>query len=574
MSTAPTIIVFVSLLVLISIASSTLSPRLGVPVLLLYLGLGMLVGEDGIIGIVYNDASLVYLIGSVALAIILFDGGLRTDRSGFRVGLKPALSLATLGVAISAGVTGAAAWWVLGYGWLESALIGAIVGSTDAAAVFSVLRGQSMTLQERVGSTLEIESGANDPMAVFLTVVLVQAVASQSAPGNDAALLFVWQMGFGAAAGAVGGMALAWCATRITLNPGLYPLLILFGALLVFGIVSLLDGSGFLAVYIAGLTMAKRMTRGLFNIEKFLDGIAWLAQIIMFLMLGLLVTPSALLPIALEALLIGLVLIFIARPLAVVVCLAPFRFAWREQLFVSWVGLRGAVPIILALFPWIAELPNRQIYFNLAFFVVLLSLLLQGWTVAPLARALRLEVPSGGNRIRRIELGMPGQEEFELVGYSIASDSRVAGRPLIQIPWPGATRPLVVIRGREVLTVDALSSLLIDDQIYLLARPRDLPLLDRVLIKERESDRIGERRFFGEFVIDPAAPAGALAALYGVQIEADIADRSIGSLLAERFPKPVVGDRLRIGDIEFTVRELRDGNIHRVGLKLPAGRVR
>lgn len=570
MDIAATAILLVSLLALISIVSSSLSPRLGLPVLLLYLLLGMLAGEDGLVGIQYDEVLPSYLIGSVALALILFDGGLRTDQLGFRVGLRPALSLATVGVAISAAVTGVVAWWALDIGWLEAALVGAIVGSTDAAAVFSVLRGQRMALQDRVSATLEIESGANDPMAVFLTIVFVQAVAAGSAPGLGALNLFLWQMSLGAAAGALAGVALAWCLTHLKLNAGLYPLMVMFGALSVFGLVSFLNGSGFLAVYVAGLVLARRVSRGLYNLEKFLDGIAWLAQIVMFLMLGLLVTPSELLPIALDALLVGLALIFVARPLAVLICLAPFRFAWRERLFVSWVGLRGAVPIILALFPWIAGLPNHQTYFNLAFFVVLLSLVLQGWTVAPVARLLGLVVPSRGGRVKRVELGMPGQEEFELVGYEVAADSHLIDRPLPQVAWPGQSRLLVAIRGREVLWADGLASLQAGDQVYLFSRSTDLQALDRVLIGERESSRLGERRFFGEFVISPDAPLGTLAYVYGFDIEEAVASRSIGSLLTERYPTPVVGDRLTLGGIVFTVREIRDGRIHEVGLKLPA----
>ena len=410
---------FVSFLVLVSIASSTVSPKVGMPVLLIYLAFGMLAGEEGPGGFAYDDVISSYVIGSAALAVILFDGGLRTDRSGFRVGLRPALSLATVGVAVSAAITSLAAWWVLGIGWMEAALVGAIVGSTDAAAVFSVLRGQGVALQQRAGATLEIESGANDPMAVFLTLMLVQAIAANTAPGLDAVWLFVKQMGLGAAAGTLAGIVLAWLLTHVRLNAGLYPLLVLFSCWFLFGIVALFDGSGFLAVYIAGLVLAKRVSRGLYNVEKFLDGVAWLAQILMFLMLGLLVTPSDLMPLAGSALLIGLTLILVARPVAVVLCLLPFRFAWREQLFVSWVGLRGAVPIILALFPWIAGLPDHQLYFNVAFFVVILSLLLQGWTVTPLARLLKLEVPSLAGRVQRVELGLPGQEEFEMVGYKI-----------------------------------------------------------------------------------------------------------------------------------------------------------
>ncbi|MEZ5740869.1 MAG: potassium/proton antiporter [Burkholderiaceae bacterium] len=437
MDTAAVYLSLLSLLVLVSILSSLIVPRLGIPVLLIYLVFGMLAGEQGPGQIVYDDVSSAYFIGSAALAVILFDGGLRTDLSSFRVGLRPAFSLATVGVLISAGITALAAHFVLGIGWIEAMLMGAIVGSTDAAAVFSVLRGQGMSLQQRVGATLEIESGANDPMAVFLTVILVNAVLIGAAPGWDAIGYFAWQMGLGAGAGGLAGLALAWSVTHLRLGAALYPLLVLFGAWLLFGIVALFDGSGFLAVYVAGLVLASRVSRGLYNVEKFLDGIAWLAQIVMFLMLGLLVTPGDLLPMALDALMVGLVLMIVARPVAVIFCLLPFRFSWRENLFVSWVGLRGAVPIILALFPWMAGLPNHQVYFNVAFFVVLLSLLLQGWTVAPVARWLGLEVPSRKTRLQRIELGMPGQENS--VGQLPDFGQQPPARPCsVRDQWPGS----------------------------------------------------------------------------------------------------------------------------------------
>ncbi|MEQ8486423.1 MAG: potassium/proton antiporter [Pseudomonadales bacterium] len=568
MEVTGTIIAIVSLLFLISVLSSSITPRLGIPVLLLYLFVGMLAGEDGVFGILYDDVLSAQLIGSAALAVILFDGGLRTNRRSFRVALQPALVLATFGVVLTAALTGFAAMWVLELGLIEALLLGAIVGSTDAAAVFALLHGRGMALKERVGSTLEIESGANDPMAVFLTVLLVEALVSGVPPSWEAAPYFLWQMGAGAAVGVAGGFGLAFALTRVTLNPGLYPLLVLFGALFVFGLASVIDCSGFLAVYLAGLTMNMRVSRGLYNIQRFLDGAAWLSQITMFLMLGLLVTPSELLPHGLHALALGLVLIFVARPLAVAVCLAPFRFAWREQLFIAWVGLRGAVPIILALFPWIAGLENWQTYFNVTFFVVLVSLVLQGWTVAPLARRLNLEVPSRSGRMQRIELGMPGQEEFELVGYRLDTDSPILHTPLSRVNWPASARPLVALRKDQVLKPDEIDALATGDQIYLLARPADLDALDRRIVGEREPDRLGEREFFGEFVIRPDATLGALAAIYGFELDPATGDGTVADLLLRSYPEPVIGDRVRMKTVEFVVRELDEDRISKVGLKL------
>ncbi|MDZ7668037.1 MAG: potassium/proton antiporter [Gammaproteobacteria bacterium] len=571
MEVTGTVIALVSLLIVISVLSSSISPRLGIPVLLLYLFVGMLAGEDGLLGIQYSDVTSAHLIGSASLAVILFDGGLRTNRRAFRVALSPALGLATVGVIITAAITAAVAMQVLGIGWIEAMLLGAIVGSTDAAAVFSLLHGRGMALKERVASTLEIESGANDPMAVFLTIVMVEALVSGVTPGWLALPYFLWQMAAGAAVGVLSGMALAAMVTRITLNAGLYPLLVLFGALFSFGLASMFEASGFLAVYLAGLTMSSRVSRGLYNIQRFLDGAAWLSQITMFLMLGMLVTPMDLLPHAGSALLIGLALIFIARPAAVMVCLLPFRFAWREQVFVAWVGLRGAVPIILALFPWMAGLENWQTYFNLAFFVVLVSLLLQGWTIAPLARLLKLEVPSRSGRMQRIELGMPGQEEYELVGYSIEADSPLIDRSPLDLQWPGDARPMVAIRQGKVLQLDQVDALTMGDQIYLLARPTELEKLDRRIVGEREPERLGERQFFGEFVIAPSATVGELSTMYGFSADDAVAGLTISEYISRRYPHPVVGDRVELDPVQFVVRETDGDTITKVGLKLSAG---
>jgi len=569
MDFAGTAIALASLLFLISLLSTTLSPRVGIPVLLLFLGIGMLAGENGLLGIRYDDVTSAYLIGSAALAVILFDGGLRTDPAAFRVALAPALSLATLGVVLTAGFSAAVAMLVLDLGMLEAALVGAIIGSTDAAAVFSLLHGRGMALKQRVGATLEIESGANDPMAVFLTLVLVQAVATEQLPGWGVAGSFLWQMGGGALVGVGAGAALGAAVTRITLNAALYPLLVLFGALFAFGIATLLGTSGFLAVYLAGLTLANRVSRGLYNIQRFLDGAAWLSQISMFLMLGLLVTPANLVPHAGSALLLGLALIFLARPAAVAICLLPFRFAWRELAFISWVGLRGAVPIILALFPWMAGFGNWQIYFNVAFFVVLVSLLVQGWTVAPLARWAGLEVPSRTGRLQRIELGMPGQEEFELIGYRIELDSPLIGASPAVIAWPGEARPLLLIRSGHARQIEAAAPLTAGDQLYFLARPADLAALDRRVLAERDPERLGEREFFGEFIIRPDAGLGTLAAIYGFEVDAAAAaGQSIEEFLLARYPRPVIGDRAQLGNVAFVVRQVEGNRITQIGLKL------
>lgn len=570
MDFASQLILFTALLFLISILASAWSPRLGVPLLLVFLIVGMLAGEDGLGGIHYDDVESAYLIGTLALAVILFDGGLRTDVATFRVALRPAIVLATAGVVVTAAVCGLGAVWILDLSWIEGLLIGAIVGSTDAAAVFSLLHARGLTLKSRVAATLEIESGINDPMAIFLTITLVELLASGETPsGWLLPVLFAWQMGMGAAIGIIGGRILAYGVARLVLNPGLYPLLALFGGLFIYGLAAVLNASGFLAVYLAGLVVGNRVTRGLHNIQRFHDGMAWLAQISLFLILGLLVTPSELLPYAGGALLIALALMFVARPFAIWLCLSPFRFNWREQSFIAWVGLRGAVPIVLAMFPWAAGLEQWHDYFNITFFIVLVSLLLQGWTVAPAARLLKLEVPSSSARVQRVELGIPGQEDYEIVGYKLAADSPALDVSAEELRLPGDCKLFCILRTAKPLEPAEAGALRVHDQVYLLARPSVLAALDKLLVGEREPERLGEQAFFGEFVINPRARLAELGALYGFDVPPEHADWSIARYIHSKFPRPVVGDRVRLGQVEFVVREMQGSRVTKVGLKLP-----
>ena len=566
------LVLLIGVLFLLSVLASKISTRLGLPLLLIFLGLGMLAGENGPGGIRFDDVQTSYMIGTVALAVILFNGGLCTDISSFRVGLWPALSLATVGVVITAGLTGLAATWLLDLRWLEGMLIGAIVGSTDAAAVFSILHSQGLRLKQRVDATLQIESGANDPMAIFLTLTLVNLLA---AGGGDLdwkiSLQFFQQMGIGAAIGLGGGWGLLWLINRIDLNVGLYPLLAFAGAMLIFGATALADGSGYLAVYLAGIVLGNRPLRHAENINRFHDGLAWLSQISMFLILGLLITPRELLPpLALFGVLFSLTLILVARPVAVFLCLLPFRFQWREQLFISWVGLRGAVPIILALFPWMAELEYSRLYFNLAFFIVLLSLVIQGWTVAPLARWLRLQVPPTPSAlVQRVRLDLPGELEYEIFSYRVARDSPAAGWALTDLPLPATVRLAGVIRDHQISADGAIGPLRIDDHVCLFARSNDLSALDQwFAATSRIPAYLESVRFFGELALNAEASMAEIVRFYGLPSDPACQQGTLEDYLKRYFKRPVVGDRLRRGPIEFVVREMRDGRMVKVGLRL------
>lgn len=391
-----------SALLLVSLVAGLFSARLGFSFLLVFLVAGMLLGEDGPGGVAFSDFRLAFWVGNVALAVILLDGGLRTRYATFRTGLRPSILLATVGVAVSAALTGLGAWLLLGLDWRLALLLGAIVGSTDAAAVFSLLQTSGVRLNERVASTLEVESGLNDPMAVFLTLALIELALSAGATPADwgwqALLALVQQFGWGLALGAGLGWAMAdglRALARLTRpGGGVRALLLLSAGLAVFASATWIGGSGFLAVYVFGLVVGNRARGSVAPALQAMDGYAWMAQAGMFLLLGLLVTPSEALRSLLPALGVATVLMGVARPMAVWLCLRPLRFPPREIAFIAWVGLRGAVPIVLAVFPVMAGVEGARTFFNIAFVVVLTSLLLQGATLPWAARRAGVALPS------------------------------------------------------------------------------------------------------------------------------------------------------------------------------------
>jgi potassium/hydrogen antiporter len=385
-------VVSVALLLIFSVLASRLSDRFGIPVLLIFIFIGMLAGSEGIGGIYFDNAAVAQAVGIIALIIILFSGGLDTDWGKMVPILKPGLALATLGVLVTTLVMGVASHWLLGITFPEGILLGAIVSSTDAAAVFSILRSTGVQLKGKLTELLEFESGSNDPMAVFLTVGLIELIQH---PGESPLALapeFLQQMLIGAAAGFLAARLLLFLVRRIHLGAqGLYPVLALGIALLTFGVTSLLHGSGFLAVYLAGLLVCKEDLFRAPDMHRFFDSLAWLSQIIMFLTLGLLVFPSHLVPVILPSFVLALVLILIARPLAVGLSLSFVHMDLTEKAFVSWVGLRGAVPIVLATYPILAGLQQAGLIFNVVFFVVLTSVLIQGTTLPFISRRLGVE---------------------------------------------------------------------------------------------------------------------------------------------------------------------------------------
>lgn len=520
----------------------------------MFLFVGLAAGEDGL-GLQFSDAGSAYFVGSLALAVILFDSGFGTSIKSFRQAAGPAITLATAGVLVTAALVGLAAHLLLGLGWLQSFLLGAIVGSTDAAAVFFLLRIGQITVKDRVRSTLEVESGSNDPMAIFLTVMLVELIAADvSYPDIGVLIGFFQQMGLGVALGLSGGLLISVTVNRIDLEGALYPVMVLGAALFLFALAGILGGSGFLAVYVAGLVAGNRRLRGADSLRRFQGGMTWLAQIVMFVMLGLYAAPSEFVAAAPGALLLAFVLIFVARPIAVWLCLLPFGFRSREQIFVGWVGLRGAVSILLAILPVIAELPNGQLYFNTVFIVVLVSLVLQGWTIRPLARWLKLIVPPTIGPLDRVELELPGTANHELVVYRVADGSPVARGARL----PRWARPSLIIRDGQSMKYQQVRQLRPSDNVYVFSPPQLVRLLDR-LFAGPTAVAPDDRDFFGVFDVDPSQSIHTLAGHYGLTLPENMTDVTIQEFIASRVGGHAeLGDRVALDTVELVVREVDD----------------
>ncbi len=455
-----------------SVLFSGATRRLGMPVGLVFVAIGMLAGR-GFLGITFDDYAFAWRLGTVALALILFDGGLNTPAASFQVALAPAGVLATAGVVATAGLVGAFAR-LLGLPWEQALLLGAIVSSTDAAAVFSILRSSGIQLKRRVGATLELESGLNDPMAVILTEALTRQLVTGRPLGWGTAVEVALKLGVGLVAGLAIGWSGRWVLGKVRLPVGgLYPVLTTAIALLAFGVPELLHGSGFLSVYVAAVLIGNGPLPFKGGVLHAHDAGAWFLQVCMFLVLGLLVDPASLVESGFTGIALGLFLL-VARPAVVVPMLAFFGFRWPERLYVGWVGLRGAVPIILAMVPVLARAPGANAIWNAVFFIVLINITVLGFTVRRGARRLDLQAsrPPPPHGLIEISSSRPLDAEIEV--FYVDPASAVAGSTLADLPpFPAGSAVLMVLRGDDLLTARGATVLEPGDHVYVLTRAED-----------------------------------------------------------------------------------------------------
>ncbi len=566
------VILLSSGLIVLSILVGLVSTRFGAPLLLVFLILGMLAGEDGPGGILFDNYHAAYTVGSLALAIILFDGGLRTERKDFREVLAPAATLSSVGVVITALIAGLAAKWFMGIGWIEGMLVGSIVASTDAAAVFFLLSVRGVRLKGRLRPTLEVEAGLNDPMAVFLTITFLTILQTGAASPLDTAQTLmthaIVQLLGGIVFGVLGGSLLLTIVNRLTLSVGLYPVLAVAGGLFVFAAAQTFGASGFLAVYLAGYVFGRRRHKATQIIERFTDGMAWLAQIAMFLILGLLITPSKMLPVLAASIGIAAVLIFVARPVAGFLCLWPYKYSPREIAFVSWVGLRGAVPIYLGTIPVLAGIPGSQDWFVVVYMVVITSLVVQGWTIGLSGRWLNVVLPPRPAAPPRVDIELPHDIGKDMLAYTVQPGSLAMRRSMARLPLPDEVVLVSIIRDGEIRGASELEHLAPGDDVLLLTTQEHVALLDRVF-GTKDGARDTAVDLLGEFVFAADTPTGAVTAMYDVKVPANQRELPLGQFMETHLlTRPSAGKRLRLGAIELIVAETRKDRIVRVAIEL------
>lgn len=577
-----------ALLIFASIMASTLSARLGIPLLLLFLAVGVLAGEQGILGIEFSQYNIANFVGQAALACILLDGGLRTSFKSFRVGLKPAITLATWGVLATVMVLGVFVTWLLGVDWRVGMLMAAIVGSTDAAAVFSLLRNGGVKLNDRVQATLELESGANDPLAILLVTGLI---ALNVDPAGQTALAFLGlllqQLGVGLGMGLLFGYLLSRLLPKVHLAEGMYAILILSAGLSVFAATNLLGGSGFLAVYLAGVLIGNYKVRSTEHVMRVMDSFAWLSQAVLFVVLGLLVTPSNVINVWHYSVAIAAFMILIARPVAVYISVKPFKFKDREIGFISWVGLRGAVPITLAILPIMAGIDEAFLLFDIAFGVVVLSLILQGMTIPIMANTFKVRIPSNKDPKEEHEVWVSDKASITLYEFEVQSGAFAIGRHPMGISRrisPDEISVFALVRGQKIVVVDEDTKLKFGDSVWYALSGNHASKIAKIF-NDTTLDRKAIDDFYGDWLLSPSVKLGDLPFFTGVMTSESLVEKlkskpenpskSMWQQTVAEFIKsslgtaPVSGDTVAINDEwSLVVKEVDDnGKLRTIGLK-------
>ena len=557
-------ILIFSVILVFSILTSFVSSRANVPLILVVLCVGLFFGDKGGLGIVagYHQPKLAFFVGSLALAFILFDSGYQTRLASVRKNLTPAILLSTFGVFFTAVLLAPAAHYIVGLPWLDSFLLASIISSTDAAAVFFVLRMGGVSIREKIKTTLEMESGSNDPMAIFLTFSFLMLYV-QSAHPLLIGVQFFWQMGIGV----IAGLALSWLIRtivgKVDFDTALYPVLVIGMALSGFALTNILGGSGFLALYISGIVAGQAKLKGHYQIVRFQTTLTWLSQIILFLTLGFFADMRQMPSMFFPAFVLGLVLLFVARPIAVFACLWPFKYSFREKVFVSFVGLRGATSILLALAPLVKDIPQAHTIFSIIFLMVLMSLAVQGLLIIPMAKKCLVVLPLLEKPALKSEIDLPGLDDSYLITYKLTEDTpAVQGTKKI----PRWAMPVYVQRGNVSYSGANVKTLRAGDQIYVFA------VNDTFVRQLDELYGGGQRTDFsenmGDFVLSSDILLKELAYLYNVNVPKKWEERTLREALEQNFSDLDVGDRFLVGKIELIIRKKEDQKITEVGLNL------
>ena len=556
-------LLLMSALLIFSILTSLVSTKANIPLILVFLCIGLMVGDGGGLGLVgFHSAKMAFFIGNVALALILFDSGYQTSFKSYRMTAVPSLLLATVGVLLTTLLLAPAAYYILNISWLQAMLLAAIISSTDSASVFFLLRMGGVSVRDKIKSTLEIESGSNDPMAIFLTfsfITLIQAHAD----GFSWRLFtnFIEQMGIGAIAGLCIAYVVKKIINKVELDTALYPILLIAMVIAGFAITNVLGGSGFLALYIAGIFLGNSKLHGHHQILRVQTTLTWLCQIIMFMSLGLYANVSEFPSVFTPSMILGALLIVVSRPLAVFLCLAPFKYTLLEKVFISFVGLRGATSILLALTPLVMHLPYAETFFNIIFLMVLMSLAIQGFFIIPVARMCHVTLPIVEKPAEKSEVDLPGLSDSYLVSYKLSENTpAVHGKPI-----PKWAMPIIVKREGISYNAYNIKSLKPDDRVYLFASSeKKIQFLDSLYgggLTLNSED-------FGDFTLKPDTPLKELVLLYGIKIDKRMQDKTICDVLNQNFADIEVGDRFRLDAVELIVRKMDGCSVEEIGLDL------